>query len=339
VSRGRVAFRCDAGPAMGVGHVLRCIALAEELAQRGLEIVFVADLGGIALAVDHVARRGFAVCPPDGRDPVAQLLALDPDAVVLDGYHLDARIGAGLRAADVRVLALRDGEFGAHLPADVVLDQNPHTAPVLAPHTSAVHLAGLRYALLRDDVRTRRPATPRTHTHRDRLDVVVVLGGTDPSGAALDVSRLLLSTHVPMDATIVAAREPIAVSLRRLPPGPGQRVDVVAPSPQIMDRVWRADVVISAAGSAMWELCCLGVACAAVIVTDNQRQAYRAVVADGLVQGLGHAHEVATSPTALRGLSRLLTDHDLRTALSARAWTGVDGRGRMRVADTLIAKG
>ena len=36
----RVLMICDAGPEIGIGHLMRCVALAEEFQARGFEVLF-----------------------------------------------------------------------------------------------------------------------------------------------------------------------------------------------------------------------------------------------------------------------------------------------------------
>jgi UDP-2,4-diacetamido-2,4,6-trideoxy-beta-L-altropyranose hydrolase len=39
-----IYFRCDAGTTIGIGHVVRCIDLAENLIERGLKVKFISDI-------------------------------------------------------------------------------------------------------------------------------------------------------------------------------------------------------------------------------------------------------------------------------------------------------
>ena len=119
-------MRCDAGPATGVGHLVRCVALAEELVGRGLGVVFLGDLGGLPFAQRQLADRGLPLLPaPAAPEDLADLaVSLGLAAVVLDGYHLDPGCGAALTARGLPVLALSDGGFGADQRATIHLDQN-----------------------------------------------------------------------------------------------------------------------------------------------------------------------------------------------------------------------
>lgn len=52
-------IRADATRKMGVGHVLRCISLAQEMLNMGCEIVFVGDTTEISWLSEQVSRFGF----------------------------------------------------------------------------------------------------------------------------------------------------------------------------------------------------------------------------------------------------------------------------------------
>jgi spore coat polysaccharide biosynthesis predicted glycosyltransferase SpsG len=268
-------------------------------------------------------------------------VSLGLSAVVLDGYHLDPGCGAALMARGLPVLALSDGGFGAGQRATIHLDQNPGAVRPASVTPDAMMLSGLQHVLLRDVVRSRRPDGPR-HRIPDPAGVTSVLavfGGTDPSAAVLTLAPLLLSTGEPVHLRAVASTPATMQALARFETGPGQTLSVQPPADDLPALVQQSDLVISAAGSSVWELLCLGAPTALVCVSDNQEAGYREVVDRGLVEGLGHIatlrdHEPTRSAATAR-LRTLLRDTGARGRLAVRGLAEVDGRGRERVADAL----
>ncbi|GGK98107.1 PseG/SpsG family protein [Mangrovihabitans endophyticus] len=341
----RVGIRCDAGGRTGVGHLIRCVALAEELVGRGVPVHFLSDLGGFAWAEQQLAGRGLPRHPaPDGPDAlVAAADRLGLDALVLDSYELSGAHGAALRASGRTVLAVVDADLRGQ-QADVYVDQNLDAelaAPDLPP--GAVRLAGLRYALLRTAVRELRPpAAPGADPGRVPR-VVCFFGGTDAYRAAPVLAGLLIRTGAPFDATVIGADEGLRAEVRALATGPGQLVEVLAPTDDLPKLLAGADVAVSASGTSTWELLCLGLPAALVWVVDNQIVGYGRAVERGLAAGVGHLPSLrepgsAEALAAVAVLRDLLTDAAARAALAARAWAAVDGRGVARVADELIGR-
>ena len=327
-----VGIRCDAGARTGVGHLVRCVALAEELVARGVGVRFLSDLGGVAWAEAQLSQRGLPWHPPPF-DPVALVAAVERlqiDALVIDSYTLPPGHSAAVRKAGHRVLAIVDGDFRGQ-SADIYVDQN------LDAHIEvedAVGLAGLDYALLRSSVRSLRPETPPVHGSGRTPKVVAFFGGTDAYRAAPQVARLLTRTGVAFDATIIAANEELHAELSAIPAGAGQRLEIIPPTDELPKLLAGADLAVSASGTSTWELLCLGLPAALVWVVDNQILGYDRTIARGYAAGLGQLGHLGDDAVAV--LKRLLTDASLRTDLAARAWAAVDGRGVERVADALL---
>ncbi|KIR66894.1 PseG/SpsG family protein [Micromonospora haikouensis] len=339
----RVGVRCDAGPTRGVGHLVRCLALAEEFLARGHRVEFFGTVEGVGWAGRQLAARGIPLHPGPQRpaDLVAAARRHGLDVVVLDSYELDPAGAGALRAAGVVTLAVVDGDTRGQ-DADVYLDQNLGAAHGPLPGRL---LAGTAYPLLRDAVVAARPAAPRPATPAARPRVLAFFGGTDAFGAAPVLARVLLATGHPMDLTVVVGRADVEAELAALAPGRGQAVRPVPPTDDLPALVTAADLVVSAAGTSTWELCCLGAPAALVCVVDNQRESYGRVVDAGLVAGLGELPALAAAGLpgrtaragAARTLRALLDSPERRAALAARAWATVDGRGRARVADAVLA--
>ncbi|WP_336213036.1 PseG/SpsG family protein [Nonomuraea sp. LPB2021202275-12-8] len=322
---GRVGIRCDAGPAIGVGHLVRCVALAEELCARGTEVVFLGEVSGSDWAAAQLRARGLPLlAAPREPEPLAsQVCELGLDAVVLDSYTLASGAGAALRARGAVVLAIVDGDpLGQE--ADLYLDQNlgaEHRPFPLSAHREGVRLAGARYVLLRDSVRRNR-RSPHARQGESAPRVLCFFGGTDSAGVAPAWTKALHATGLPFAATVIS-------------PAPfqaGGRVRVIPPTDSLPELMAAADLVITAAGSASWELLHLGVPAALTWVAGNQLVGYEALVSGGLAAGLGPE----PGPAAVATLAGLLATPALRAEYGKRGRDLVDGRGRERVADALL---
>lgn len=340
--RGRTAlFSCDVGPGLGVGHLMRCVALSEELRRRGASVVFSADVDAVPFAREQLGRREIPWVPATGgaRDLVELTRNTRADLHVIDSYQRPRDHYAALRSSPALCLALVDGDTGGR-EADIYLDQNlgaEHLQVWTAP--GSTRLAGLDFALLRDDVVRRRPEAPRTELVSSGAPprILAVFGGTDPFGAAPAVVAAMVASAQPFDATVVVAQERYRRQIACLELREGQRVTMIEPSADLAALVIAADAVISASGTSTWELLALGAAVGLVCVADNQASGYDQVTRQGAALPLGRLREGQVEGAEGSGLSRLLADSALREKLRRVGWALVDGRGRERVADTVTA--
>ncbi|XVV13162.1 PseG/SpsG family protein [Actinoplanes sp. CA-131856] len=329
-----VGIRCDAGARTGVGHLVRCVALAEELVSRGVSVRFLSDLGGVEWAEAQLTQRGLPwhPAPFDEVGLVAAAERLQLDALVVDSYTLPPQHTVAVRRTGLPVLAIVDGDFRGQ-SADIYVDQN---LDAVIEVEDAVGLAGLDYALLRGSVRQLRPLSPPVHTSGRTPKVVAFFGGTDAYRAAPAIARLLALTEAPLDATIIGANEELRQELHTVTPAEGQRFEIIPPTDDLPKLLAGADLAVSASGTSTWELLCLGLPAALVWVVDNQILGYDRTLARGFAAGIGQLGHFG--PDAVTTLRTLLTDPALRTDLARKAWAAVDGQGVSRVADALLAK-
>ncbi|MFI2356539.1 PseG/SpsG family protein [Streptomyces anulatus] len=339
----RIGFRADASPDIGGGHVMRCLALSEELRRRGADVFLLGRVEGPAWLRAQLVEQGLPVSrgpdDPDELASVAQDMALD--SMVLDSHTLMPECSQALRAAGMVVAAVVDGTARAQ-EADLYVDQSPGGRDIGTSFPDgARRLGGYRHALIRDAVLGaarhpgRRVVDPAAPPH-----VLCFFGATDPYGGVPVAVRALLATGMPMRLTAVAAAPRLSRAVEALPTGREQRVQVVDPVGQLPELARTADLVVTAAGSSVLDLLCIGCAVAVVTVAASQQQVYEAVLDDGLVVGLGSLEGLrasgATLDEGVAALHRLLTHETVRAGLARRGAATVDGRGCSRVAQALI---
>ncbi|MFV0430429.1 MAG: PseG/SpsG family protein [Arachnia sp.] len=324
------AVRVDGYRATGVGHLVRQVALAEELLQRGHRVRFFGgtDLGWIR---ELLGAHGLELIDPEA-DFAGARAADASTAVMIDGYDYPASLGQALRAHAIPVATMVDDVFGRHQAADLYVDQN---LGALAGHGAGQWLVGPDYVLLREVVLDKRGLAPDPSP---RPRVLIVFGGTDAFAGCPVVSGLLLASGLAMDVVAVAATPELAREIAAIPAGPGQTVEVVGPQRDLPALAATCHVAVSAAGSSVWEFACIGLPTALVCVTDNQEGGYAAATSQ-LCVGLGHLDRLrgdpATRAAAIAAISPLLERPAVLQEYRRRAMATVDGRGRARVADAL----
>lgn len=332
MSRRRVLLRCDARPHEGIGHLVRCVAVAEATRARGWSAVMAGRMGPSLLADRLLSDAGLVAEDPGetGARGLARLAALHgADVVHVDHYDLPQDLRQVLSRLGVLLSNVEDGAFGRR-PADITIDASPG-AESLAGHRDggAVVLMGLKFALLRESVlRARQVRESRAAAATGSgIEILLVLGGSDAAGALGEVTSHVLAAIEASGATVrLTVVDPSArrlsherhgmSALRRMPP--------VGDLPRLAAGV---DLVVSAAGSTMWELVAIGVPMAVVCVAANQEIGYAAVVGPGCAIGLG-------APGALAGgraLARELAEWEIASVRRPHMNSLVDGRGAQRL--------
>lgn len=319
---GPLVVRAHCGPGVGAGHVMRLVALVERWARAGDPVTVVGPTPGTALG-DRVQAAGAVVVAPIGdagsAEDLGQVVALSSAGaaawVVLDGAPFGPTFQDAVTASGVRVLVVDDHGRHGRYRADLVLDQNPGGIEIYRDRGRARLLRGPAYALLRDEVSR---LTPRPVTEPVRV-VLVALGG-DPAARVRSLGEEIA-------ARIGRARPDLEVD------GP---LAAFHAARTWADRLARADVVVSAAGSTVWELCHLGLPSVLVGVADDQVPVGQAVDAAGAAEWLGPLDDDVAARAADRVLA-LAADADLRRGRSTAARALVDGRGAARVLAELRA--
>lgn len=337
-------IRADGGFQIGTGHLMRCLALAQAWRDAGGKALFVAAAAPPAI-IERLTLSGFEVvaahAAPGSRDDAADLVALARRTgaawIVVDGYHFDAAYQREVRDAGLNLLFVDDYGHADWYSATLVLNQNGYASAGLYaqrnPETQL--LLGLRYALLRREFRLARlrSVEPRSQTVGHR--VLVMFGGIDQHNVTLKVLRALATLEGLQLTAVIGGGNPHRAELEALARTMPQ-VQLAWNVPDMPRLMRQADVAVSAAGSACWELACLGVPMVVVAVADNQRPVAAYLTEAGIGISLGWYADLTDS--AIREtLATLLADRARMATMGQKGYDLVDGAGAVRVAAAIGA--
>ncbi len=341
---GTLLVRADASPRMGTGHVMRCLALAQAWQDAGGQAVFVMAAGTPSPIQARLTHEGFRVqllpATPGGDEDVARTTDLAGATgarwVVLDGYHFGASYQRQIKASGLRLLAIDDNAHAEHYWADLVLNQNLHADESLYRNREPCTrlLLGTRFALLRREFRR---AQGRRIVPAVGRKLLVTLGGSDPDGVMFKVLTALEQVDLPglEVIAVIGGSNPHRAALEQAARACRARVSIQADVTDMASLMAWADAAVAAGGTTTWERALLGLPGLVFVLADNQREISAAVQRLGLGWDLGPHQDVSVPALAL-AISRLMRDQAARAAMAERGPALVDGQGVLRVMGMLV---
>ncbi len=343
----KLAMRADASTTLGLGHLKRCLSLAQALRAGGADVSLAwrrIDLDCAPL----IAATGVAsLCIGNGRveherSDACDFLALVSQAerIVVDHYGLGADWHGAVRAVTGAKLAAIDDLADRALDVDWVVDPNfsVDAAAKFSGRIGArtVLLAGPRHALLA-------PAyaqAPRCAVHEAVASIGIFMGGTDAANVSLLALRALRA-RLGFAGTVEIATtsgNPQLAALREAAARDERDTRVVLDQPDLAEFFARHDLQLGAGGGATWERCCIGAPTLALVVADNQRAVLPPLQQLGVLRVLETPGDAPPTETNIADAARELIENPaLRRSLAERAMALVDGLGAQRVANALLA--
>ena len=336
-------FRCDAGPAIGLGHLMRSLALAQAWRDAGGRAVFAC--AGVAEGAERLRAEGMelrSIAAPAGssQDAAATMsLAgeLHAEWLALDGYHFDEGFHRSL-AAQAPLLLLDDHARLPSYHAHIVLNHNVYAAPGMyaGKVDGAELLLGLRYALLRREFRlpAELGAAPDIAT-----DIVVTMGGSDPQNVTGHVLAALQQVSAPWQrVTIVLGGGNVhADELRTALAGINLPIRLLHDVQDMRSVLAGSQAAISAGGGTCAELARMGVPMLLGVIAENHAGTVEEFARQSMAVNVGWFQRLSSAELARR-VEEFLRDGPLRRQLAQKAQSQVDGRGAERVVAAMLAR-
>jgi len=321
----RLLIRTEASNAVGMGHFMRCFAIAEEARTRGIEVRFV--ISALSDPVAGRCRRIGATARATGTLPggdagiVAAMLKPD-DWLLIDSYQATADYVAALhRSAHVAVI----DDLAALPRYDCDLIVNPAQSASQSTYrarTAAKLLLGAPYALIRREFRTAHAGSGPA--------VGVMFGGSDPRRLTGGCARMLRAALPEMRIKLIAGPAHIHTDELRALALADHRMELHVDPPSVAGVLAGCDLVLTAAGGSVGEIAAMGLAALVLVLYDNQKAAleqcpFPVIDARGdLPADLGlRAKALIDDPARLR-------------TIAGAAHKIVDGKGAQRIVEAMF---
>lgn len=272
-----ILFRCDASPQLGLGHLIRCRALAYALRKQGQQCMMV---GPPKIYMNAEDTKLFVVwetlkwesVEADARCVAALVEHFSAAILVLDDYRVDVDYQLLLRSRGLRWLQFETRTDRA-IWADIVLNANPavnskeYASVLCNPNTKL--LLGPHFAMLRPEFSDINLKKYNPHIAR----VMVTFGGGDDLGLTLFVLATLLPVTPKHIEFVVMSGEcnPRNSEITSWIQDNGESRVIIEINPRnVASLIVSCDLAIMAGGSTIYEAACCGLNMILIATAENQ---------------------------------------------------------------------
>jgi len=335
----KIVFRVDASLKMGIGHLMRCLTLANEFKLQSHEIFFICrELpGNLILLIkypvlvlpkndnfqsDNLYLNWLSASQKQDSEQTIKAIPKDTDLLIIDNYALDEKWHKRLRQYTKKIMVI-DDLADRKFDCDMLLNQN------LGFHikdyddkvpNSCELLLGCGYVLLRPEFQLlRKKALVKRKRTKVIKNILISIGGVDQSNKTYDILQ-----DIPDSFNIVVVlggqsqHNKMITNYAKIK----KNVNVIVDTDNISGLMLDADLAIGAGGSSSWERCCLGLPTLLYVLADNQRKIAENLEQMGAVKIIDNLNE---------NLQNLLNNFTLWQAMSEKSQIVCDGFGVKRI--------
>ncbi len=344
----KVLIRADANKTVSMGHVMRCLSIADALKSMGASVLFVCAKSD---AKELINKRGFDVSVLDTDfdktiDELGKFSALikqeNPDLIICDGYYFSSLYFEEI-GKYAKTVYLDDYSKDAY-PVDVLINYNIYGD--LTDYEGIYKKAGVKlpklilgtgYAPLRKEFIDAKPIEIKKDAP---YDVLVSTGGSDSLHIAKTVAdRFVESPKEGIKLNILvgpfSSDYDYLINLEKSHPDTVKIWSNITDMPGFLANF---DYAISAAGSTTYELCRMGIPSVIFSMADNQDLINETFDSKKIIKSAGNAqkHFDETISNLLHCIYTIDECYEQRVMYSDAQKKCVDGKGALRIANFLI---
>lgn len=359
-------IRTEANRVTATGHMMRCLAIADAAAEKGIRTVFiVAEEGSERFPQERgyeticLARRwdDFA-----GEIPVMERLIIDRrvEMMLIDSYFIseDYMKAVTKMTRTAYIDDLHAAIWSCSILIDYAVYYDLFDYQQEYPDTKL--LLGCRYAPLRKEFKD----LPAKQISQVVKKVLVVTGGTDEYHFMRQFTEALLSQRslfAGVEFTLICGAFNREIEeIRKLSAeyvveaddleedrksvsdnGTDRKADVmrikIYPTlPTLRDAMLETDLLITAGGTTLYEMAACGTPGICFSMADNQLDNVKGFAGRELVLYAGDIRKDFSFERLIHMMKELMQDHAARAAVSEKLRALVDGKGAERIVDAVI---
>lgn len=334
-----IYIRVDMNDIIATGHLMRCLAIADAARERGIETTFIlADENSVSLLEEKKYRYIILHTKWDDMDgELATLISVIEtekiDKLFIDSYMVTATY----------LKALTNKTYTIYLD-----DLNAFTYPVNAIvcyasyHQKFHYLDKYKYSEQKTRIYEGCQYTPLRREFKElpeklikeNIDNVLILsGGTDPFNAIEQLLRIIREYDFKNVYAICGKYNNKYDNIRKT--YQSNCIQILKSVDNIFEYMIKADLVISAGGTTLYELCSCGTPAISYAIADNQLENVKQFNEDGLIAYVGDIRNENININLRKSIMEYNSQSERRKR-SKKMQNLIDGDGCERIVQNVL---
>ena len=338
-----IGIRADANIKIAMGHIMRCLSIANQLKELGEDVVFFTSGD---YAVDYIKSKGFecVIMPYEYKNKEEEIYEFinilsdkNISMVLLDSYEVTEKYMTQLNKI-IKVAYIDDLNMFKY-SADLIINYTYNTDMSLYNNWN-YNLADTKFLLGSKYIPLRREFSNSIIMYNYEVKkIFITTGGADEYNMLLEIlHELCIPKWSKIEKLVIAGKfyEHIA-ELRALEKCEAS-VKVYHDISDMAGVMKKCDVAISAGGTTIAELCACGIPTVGFAVAQNQIYGLEAYSKDGIVKYSGDAREDRKQviDNIVINLEELVGNYNEREQQGRLAHKLIDGNGALRIAIKIL---
>lgn len=351
-----VCFRVDGGNNVGLGHISRCLSLAQAFQRNGHKVFFISKLNE---GITRIKNENFDVFPlqqdyseshltniTEEINEISNILRkVQLDLLIVDSYYVSYEYFSALKKLAKKLIYIDDINLFSY-PVDIIINGNI-TGKYLGYqkyNQGQRFLVGPEFNLIRTEFCNLPPRKVNVRVN----EIMITTGGADTYNLTTKLLNILLQKPEYRDVRINVlvgsgftncndleclrqSYSNIFLYANSVLPNPPKNI-IYSDVSSIM---LRSDLAISAGGSTLYEFAACGTPVLAIIIADNQEGIVQKMDELGYLINLGW-YDQLNEDYFLNTFKEAIENYEKRKEISHKGQKLVDGKGTERIVQFIM---
>ncbi len=334
----KIIFRTNGGKNIGLGHVYRCISLAQAMkeSKKDIKIVFVSNIETKEL----IEENQFEFIPSnsfDGND-LFEIKKLGPDLIVFDSYLADNQYLRRLKNVSKLVIFDDNNDIYDSSIPDLIINGNLH-ALKLNYINKEKHLLGPKYLVMKKEYwknQFENASHSLKNNRKNSTTLMITTGGTDSNKVMIRLIKVLKDFDMKKKVIIGPLYEDKYIEDIKNEISDNLSFELIYKPKSLKKYIENSDYVLTAAGSTVYEVLTLKKIPIIYTLAENQELIAKELENYGIIN-LGNYNNLDYTR-----IKKIIEDVVLNKASLNRKvkylFDIFDAQGAKRVAEKLIGE-